>query len=433
MKIRRGSSSFAERGIRRGGPSSIVMRGLRYNADSCKAKKYEDVNMPDGIDGGKGPPILMLGSQMAIGGSQQILLRQSTWFHQHGYSVTVAFLYDKENLLGIWRAKYPFPIHDLGFARPGSGLFAQLGCFLMGWFRLFRLMRLMRFLAIETFTAHANLIGLPAAWIAGIPNRVGSHRGKIERFPHALQRINAILINSAITTSLAAVSERVRQEAISEGIRPERIVKIVNGVDRLKVDQVEVVRVRAELGVRDDNILLLSVGRLMYQKGHTILLKALPAVLSKYPGVLTVIAGGGPLLEDLRAEADQLSISRHVQFLGARDDVPTLMSAADIFLLPSRFEGMPNSVLEAMGQGLAVIAADVQGVDELIRDDQNGIIVPVNDPSAVGHAILRLLKDPAERERLGKAAQATIENNYTVDQMCLKYEKLLTAKQGRSS
>src|SRR5258706_2774645 len=101
----------------------------------------------------------------------------------------------------------------------------------------------------------------------------------------------------------------------------------------------------------------------MYQKGHTILLKALPAVLAEFPKIQIVIAGGGPLKEELEAEADQLNISAGVKFLGMRDDLPILMSSADIFFFPSRFEGMPNSVFEAIGYGLPVIAADFQRVD----------------------------------------------------------------------
>ncbi len=389
--------------------------------------------MSDLLDSHKNQSILLLGSQMATGGSQQILLRQASWLFLRGYPVTVAFLYDKENLLSLWSSNYPFPIHDLYFVPKKANLFVKAISFLMGIFRLFFLIYRGQYIAIETFTAHANLVGLPLAWIAGVPNRIGSHRGKIEGFPRVLERINAMVINSSIATSLVAVSDRVRSDAISEGIRPERIVKIVNGVDIFSVDSADISRVRFELGMSNDDILLLSVGRLMYQKGHTILLKALPAVLAEFPKIQIVIAGGGPLKEELQAEADQLNISAGVKFLGMRDDVPILMSSADIFLFPSRFEGMPNSVLEAMGYGLPVIATDVQGVDELIRNGQNGIIVPVNDPRAISDAILRLLKNPEERQRLGRAAQETIKNEYTLNKMCIQYEKLLTAKESRFS
>jgi glycosyltransferase involved in cell wall biosynthesis len=372
--------------------------------------------------------IFFLGSQIATGGSQNNLLRQATWFTGQGYSVTAAFLYDKENLLPVWSSTYPFPIHDLGFASPKANVFIQTTCFLRGLLRLFLLLSERRYAAIETFTHHANLIGLPLAWLAGIPNRVGSHRGKIEGFSHILERIHAMMINSPVTTRLVVVAERVREDALTEGVHAQRIIKIANGISISKVDPSEILRVRNELSVSGNDIFLLSVGRLRYQKGQDILLQALPQVLEKFPNVLLLIAGEGILRQELQAEAIRLNVSERVKFLGVRDDVPVLMSLADLFLFPSRFEGMPNALLEAMGYGLPVIATAVQGVDEIVRDSENGLIIPLDDPEKVSEAILRLLNDPEERQRLGKAAHETIENEYTFDGMCSQYEKLLTGK-----
>ena len=166
----------------------------------------------------KDSSIFFLGSQIATGGSQNNLLRQATWFTEHGYSVTAAFLYDKENLLPGWSSTYPFPIHDLGFAPPKVNVFIQAIFFLRGLLRLFKLLRRKRYIAIETFTHHANLIGLPLAWSAGIPNRIGSHRGKIEGLSPVLERLHAMMINSPITTRFVVVAERVREDALADGV-----------------------------------------------------------------------------------------------------------------------------------------------------------------------------------------------------------------------
>jgi glycosyltransferase involved in cell wall biosynthesis len=210
----------------------------------------------------------LLGSQIATGGSQNNLLRQAAWFTQRGYFVTVAFLYDKENLLSNWNSTYPFPIHDLGFASPQANVFIQAAYFLRGVFRLFRLIRGRRYVAIESFTHHANLIGLPLAWVAGVPNRIGSHRGKIEDFPPFLERLHAIMINSPIATRLVVVAERVREDALTEGVHASRIIKIANGIDIPRVDPADALRVRNELRKSGNDIFLLSVGRLRYQKGY---------------------------------------------------------------------------------------------------------------------------------------------------------------------
>ena len=111
---------------------------------------------------------------------------------------------------------------------------------------------------------------------------------------------------------------------------------------------------------------------------------------------------------ELQEEAISLGVIEKVKFLGIRHDIPVLLSLADLFVFPSRFEGMPNAVLEAMSHGLPVIATAVQGVDEIIRDGENGLLVPVEDPIMLSDAILRLLKNPDERRRLGSAARETI-------------------------
>jgi glycosyltransferase involved in cell wall biosynthesis len=374
--------------------------------------------------------ILLLGTQIATGGSQNNLLRQAAWFYNHGYFVTAAFLYDKERLLSSWKSSYPFPIHDLGFAPPTANVFVQAVLFLRGIYRLLGLMGRKHYVAIETFTHHANLIGLPLAWMVGIPNRVGSHRGKIEGFPRFLERLHAMMINSPITTWFVVVAERVREDALAEGVHAHRIIKIVNGVDIPRVDPADIRRVHNELSVSGGEIFLLSVGRLRYQKGHDILIRALPNVLEKFPNVVLLIAGEGVLRQELQAEADRLDISNRVQLLGVRNDIYSIMSLADLFVFPSRFEGMPNALLEAMGYGLPVIATAVQGVDEIIRDGENGIIIPLDDPEALSDAILRLLNDPDERRRLGRAAQETIEKEYTLNHMCSQFEKLLTDSSG---
>lgn len=372
------------------------------------------------------PRILFLGSQMATGGSQRVLLLQASWFLKRGYAVAVAFLYDKEHLLPDWCAEYGLPIYDLGFAPPTGNLLVQVFPFLRGVFRLYRLLRAGPCTAIVTFAHHASLIGLPLAWLAGVPNRIASHRGKIEGLSRMLEWLHAQVINSPLAECLVVVAERVRDDAIAEGVRPDRIVKIANGVVLPQVAAGDTQRLRSELDIPENDAVLLSVGRLRYQKAHSVLLRAFPSVLAQFPHTRMLIAGDGPLRAELESEAVALHIADRVKFLGVRHDIPILLSMADLFVFPSRFEGMPNAVLEAMSHGLPVIATAVQGVDEVVRDAYNGLLVPLEDSEALSDAILRLLGDAAERRRLGAAARATIEQNYTVDIMCRKYEALLT-------
>jgi glycosyltransferase involved in cell wall biosynthesis len=307
----------------------------------------------------------------------------------------------------------------------------QAVCFVRGVVRLWRLIRAAPATAIVTFAHHASVVGLPLAWLAGVPNRIASHRGKIEAISPLLERLHAMMINLGIANRLVVVAERVRDDAIAEGVRPERIVKIANGVVLPSIGPGDSPPPGDDLGATANHLILLSVGRLRYQKAHSVLLRALPHVLAEFANAFLLIAGDGVLRAELEAEAESLGIQARVKFLGIRHDIPVLLSLADLFVFPSRFEGMPNAVLEAMSHGLPVIATGVQGVDEVIRDGQNGLLVPLEDSAALSDAILQLLRDPEKRRRLGAAARATIEDGYTVEIMCRQYEALLTSDRKR--
>ena len=371
-------------------------------------------------------PVLFLGSQMATGGAQRVLLDQAGWFHHQGYHVTVAFFYDREKMGEKWYAAYPFPVIDLKAWRTRGGI-ANPFRLLRGWFRLYRLLRNGQFSVVETFTHHANLLGLPAVWAAGTPVRAASHHGRIGDFPGWLTRLHAWVVNSFLASCLVVVSERVRSYAVnSEGIKPEKIFVIANGIElsRQPLNDSDRAALANELGLPPGGLLALSVGRLTEQKGHTYLLDAIPAILEQFPETVFAIAGDGPLRRELEATAERLGISRSVRFLGTRADVPELLQMADIFVLPSLWEGLPIALLEAMGAGLPVIATQVEGVEEIIVDGENGLLLPPADAESLKIAMLRLLAQPDLRVNLGSAGRALVEDAFSLDQMGKRYEDL---------
>jgi glycosyltransferase involved in cell wall biosynthesis len=370
--------------------------------------------------------ILFLGSQMATGGAQRVLLDQAGWFHHQGYQVKVAFFYDREGLGEKWRAAYPFPVIDLGAWRSRGGV-ANPFRLLRGWFRLYRLLRKGQFAVVETFTHHANLLGLPAAWAAGTPVRAASHHGRIGDFPGWLTRLHAWMINSPLASCLVVVSERVLSYAVeSEGIKPEKIFVIANGIELAQqpLNSSDRAALANELGLPPGGLLALSVGRLTEQKGHIYLLEAIPAILEQYPTTAFAIAGEGPLRGELEATAERLGISKSVRFLGTRSDVPALLQIADVFALPSLWEGLPIALLEAMGAGLPVIATRVEGVEEMIVDGENGLLVQPADSESLKTGLMRLLAHLDLRVNLGTAGRALVESSFSLDQMGERYEDL---------
>jgi glycosyltransferase involved in cell wall biosynthesis len=229
------------------------------------------------------------------------------------------------------------------------------------------------------------------------------------------------MVNRGIANVLVAVSARTHQQALREGVRDGRIVVILNGISPVSVETVGRLEVRKEAGVGADDLFLLSVGRLVYQKAHEVLVAAMPAVLKKFPNAKAGICGDGVLRPDLEAQIQSLGLSDSVKLLGKWDNVAKFLASADVFVLPSRWEGLPIALLEAMSAGLPVVATNVEGVDEVILEGENGLLVPVENTDALADAILQLLADPQRLRRMGAAAKARVLELYTADHMCGQY------------
>ncbi|MBE7190044.1 glycosyltransferase, partial [Jatrophihabitans endophyticus] len=174
--------------------------------------------------------------------------------------------------------------------------------------------------------------------------------------------------------------------------------------------------VRAALGAAADAPVLLTVARFTPQKDHTTLLAALPGVLARHPDAQAWFAGAGPLEGDVQAQADAHGLAGVVHMLGQRDDVADLLAAADLFVLPSRFEGLPLAVLEAMAAGRAVVATAVGGTAEAVLDGVTGLLVPPGDPPALASAILAALA-PGCAPRFGAAGRARYRESFTAARM----------------
>ena len=365
--------------------------------------------------------ILLIGTQMAIGGAQRGLFDQARWFKSHGFRVVVAFFYDKEGFHEKWSRAVDFPVYNLQAYERGAGLIRQSIKLPRGLWRLWALIKREQFDVVETFTHDSNLLGLPLAWLARVPVRIATHRGKIEAFPKWRQVLHNVLINTRIAHTLIAVSEQTRQQAMHEGVLESRITVIPNGVKPLDTSLVNRAAVRTDLGLNENDIFLLSIGRLTYQKGHEFLVQAMSNVVSRFPNAKAGICGDGPLRAPLETQIMEAGLSNHIKLLGPWEDISPLLASADIFVLPSRWEGLSRALMEAMAAGLPVIAAEVDGIKDLVTDGVNGLLVASGDAERLGNSILQLIEDAEMRKKLGEAGQAHVLKTHSVDEMCRKY------------
>lgn len=225
-----------------------------------------------------------------------------------------------------------------------------------------------------------------------------------------------------------AVSEAVAAMLRAKHIvNPEKLIVIANGCavapleDSVRVRQ----QVRDSLRVSDEELLVVTVARCVEQKGHRFLVEAIPRVLRVVPKARFLFVGDGPLRPAIEAEAEQALIGDKLQLVGAVDNVREILAGADLFVLPSLWEGLPLALLEAMLSGVPVVATRVGGVPEVIRDGVNGIVVPPGSPEKLAEAITGLLRDSERRQALARTGEADARRNHSVDRMSEKYLEVL--------
>lgn len=362
---------------------------------------------------------------MALGGAQRLLLDQATWFHSRGHRVLAAFIYDKEGLQQSWSKQLGFQLLTLSSVGPSAGALGKTVGLIGGLVRLWSLLRRERPDVMVTFTYDSNILALPVAWLTGTPARIATHHGIIEGFPRLAERFHAALVNAGVASVLVNVSRKVLEQAALAGIRRERMTVIPNGIPPGEPADSDRFDVRRELGIGTGQLLLLSVGRLVYQKGHEYLIQAVRAIVDQFPIVQVAICGEGPLHEQLQSQIERLSLGDHIHLLGNRMDVGRLLAGADGFVLPSRWEGLPVALLEAMERGLPVIATRVEGVEEVIQGRHQGLLVPPEDARALAAALKEMLSSEKLRREMGEGARARVREAYTVDIMCEKYLSLM--------
>ena len=296
--------------------------------------------------------------------------------------------------------------------------------------KLSKLMKARKFDVVQTWIFAANVYGRVAARRAGVPVTVvaemavdlwksGVHREIDRRLAH---RTDRVVGNSP------AVVDYYR----GLGIAGTKLTCIPSGIAVADPPEVDPSAVRAELGLPAGCPLAIFVGRLAEQKRVEDLLAALDLLRHVRPALRTLIVGDGPLRAALHGRADAFRLGDAARFLGHREDVPRLLAAADMLVLPSDYEGLPNVVLEAMNMSKPVVATSAPGTTEVVADSVTGLLVPRRSPTDLARAIRSLVDDPSLGRRLGAAGRARVEAEFRAEAMVGRfaalYEELARAK-----
>jgi glycosyltransferase involved in cell wall biosynthesis len=298
--------------------------------------------------------------------------------------------------------------------------------------RFARFIRAQKVDVVQSHEFTANVYASAGARLAGVPIVCTTH-GK-NYWPYALYRRAAYRWAAHNARAFVAVSADLCRYITSTLGIAERGVRVIrNGIDPnvFKYDAHARANVRAELSVHASQPLLLACGELTQVKGHECLVRAVRQVVENCPEAVVAIAGHGPLREYLEALADSLGVNSHMRFLGFRDDVPALLNAADVFVMPSLSEGLPLALLEAMSVGIPVVATAVGGVPELIRAGETGWLVPPRDADALGRALVGVIQNPTSRERVVAEARQLCSGQYDLRVTVNCYAELYRNEQRR--
>lgn len=402
-----------------------------------------------------------------VGGAERQALLQGRELCARGYDATVITLrHDRawprheviegvpvERVSGIFlggRQRLPAPLRKLAY---------MLGVLGAGW-ALWRRRR--RYDLLHVY--QLNLLTLPATFVCAVTGKplivalrcadsgqaigtcgsdpkpahlflrgarqTGPHQGQdrssgdlevLEHLGQPVVRLSRYLLRRAGAV-IVVLSTRMKVDLAAHGFHPASVRVIPNGVDFQHFRPVV-----AETPPAERARTVLFVGRLTYQKGVDALLHAWHIVREHLPeseqARLTIV-GTGPRAAQLERLASTLDITDSVELAGEQRDIAAWLSRSDVFVLPSRWEGMPNALLEAMASGLPCIATRVSGSEDMIQHGANGLLVAPDDPETLADALLTLLRDPALGPQYGRAARATVEETYSLGHVLDAYVAL---------
>jgi glycosyltransferase involved in cell wall biosynthesis len=306
-----------------------------------------------------------------------------------------------------------------------------------GWRRPWELIDIERALAslradiVHTFLLTASLYGRFAAMMARVPIIIGTEVNIYEQKTPRHSAVERWLM--AKTDRVVVSAESVRDFYIEQvGADPGKIEVIYNAVDWQQLVATEDPEaLRVQFGVPQGAPLAGIIARLTEQKAHAHLFEAM-AKTPGLEGLHLLVVGDGHLRGSLEALSASMRLADRVHFLGARRDLGNLLSAIDMFVMPSLWEGLPLSMVLAMGGGLPVVATRVAGIPEVVHDGETGLLVPPADPVRLGEAMARLVRDASLRARLGSAARARVLPRFGVDGYVASvtelYDRLLIEK-----
>lgn len=366
------------------------------------------------------PHILLVVDQFSstLGGGERIALKLAALMPLYGYRASILTLSADPASPALESPPCPVYLLPLQSAYDLTAL--------KGAFALQRFLKQQKIQIVQTFFESSDI------WAGFVTKSMSNAKLIWSRRDMGILRTQkheiAYRVMAHLPDAVFAVSELVRQHCIEEDrIDPDRVQTIYNGLDLADWTTSQPPRSSAHQPV------ITSIGNIRHVKGHDVFIKAAASIVPHFPDVCFSIAGGvlePAYFEELQALIRNLNLDDHFHFVGAVTNLREHLSAADIFVLPSRSEGFSNAIVEAMAASLPVVATNVGGNAEAVQNGVSGYIVPSEDPQALAASIMQLLADPIKAKEMGAAGKQRVAEKFTIEAMMKQtittYKKLLT-------
>ena len=264
------------------------------------------------------------------------------------------------------------------------------------------------------------------SWMAGTAAKISLRRPRVVRTRHLSAHFNRRLVYTYLADRVVTVGSSTRRYMVEEkGIPDGRVLTIPTGVDLTHFDP-ETLRddLREELGIPPETPVFGTVAVFRRLKGHRYLLEAAGEILRSIPGAKLLLTGEGPQENNLRRIIEERGIQGSVILPGFRDDIARVLNTLDVFVFPSLEEALGTAILEAMAMKKPVVACRVGGIPEIVQEGKNGFLVEPEDSASIAHRVVRLLKEPDLRRKMGMEGRSIVVARYDSRLMVRRLEKL---------
>ena len=359
--------------------------------------------------------LMLITHDLSLGGLQQVVINICRTIDKDTFEPSVLCLRD----IGEFSeevTKLGIKVYMLPLPKNGIDYFA--------FFKVAKLLKKEKIDVIHTHNTQPFIDGIMGGILAGVKTMVHTEHGRI--FPDKRRYMFADWLLSKFVCKVVAVSADMAHKLQKyEKISQKKITVIPNGIyGQPFTISIDTENKRQELGIDAGSRIIGVCARLCFEKGITYLLKAMPIILNSYPDSILLIAGNGPLEEQLKAETNKLNIDKHVKFLGLRKDIPELLKIFDVYVLSSISEGLPMGLLEAMAAGCPVIATSVGDIPEVIKTNETGILIKPESHDDIANAVVNLFGNSSLRNKIIINAQKVFNEQFEAAIMTKQYEKL---------